>query len=142
MPPELLSLGVGAFSGFLFKYLAVQAQDRKDTLDLLLKKTAALDDSADKAAKRDSSNNGKWIRRFLVIAFVCGLILFPFILTLIHGNTIVEQQTPNRTILGLFNWGGVMKYYSLQGFLISQQIRCGMLAIIGYYFGNSSAQKD
>ncbi len=142
MPPELLSMGIGAFTGFLFKYLAVQSQDRKDTLDLLLKKTAALDESANQASKRSSDSAGRWIRRFLVVSLMCGLIFFPMILTLLHEHTIVEIESPKKTLLGLFNWGGVTKYYSLDGFLVSQTLRCSILALISYYFGNASAQKD
>jgi len=138
---EIISLLGGGFAGFVFKYWAQQASDRQQITELLIKRQQADSESADKASKRDQSESGKWIRRFLVISVMSGIILFPFLLTLLHEPTIVSETTPVRSFLGLFEWGGREKFYELYGYFISPEMRTAVLGIIGYYFGNASATR-
>lgn len=139
--PELLSLLGGGLAGFVFKHWAQQAADRQQITELLIKQQQSNDASADKASKRDQSESGKWIRRFLVVSVMAGIILFPFLLTLLHEPTVVSETTPVRSFLGLFEWGGREKFYELYGYFISPEMRTAVLGIIGYYFGNSSATR-
>jgi hypothetical protein len=139
--PELLSLLGGGLAGFVFKHWAQQASDRQQITELLIKKQDAADASSDKASKRDQSEGGKWIRRFLAVAVMSGIILFPFLLTLLHEPTVVSETTPVRSFLGLFEWGGREKFFELYGYYLSPEIRTAVLGIIGYYFGNASATR-
>lgn len=139
---ELFSLLGGAFSGFLFKYLSQKSADQQALFEMLLKQKQVEDDSRDRAAKRDSSAAGQWVRRFLVVSLVFGIIVAPFILTLLGQNTIVEVTTPKKTFLGLFDWGGVTQFFSLNGYLITQELRSAVLATVGYYMGNATAKRD
>lgn len=140
--PELISMGLGAGSGFLFKYLAVQEQNRTNLFNRLLENRKSGDDSMDRAKERDSSASGQWIRRFLIVSLVFGIIIAPFLLTIINEPTIVEVDSPKRSLLGLFEWGGVKHFYELHGYLITQELRCAVLAAVMYYFGNASAKSD
>ena len=94
--PELLNLGIGLLSGFLFKYWAQQAADRAQMVELLIKKQVMRDDSADKAAARVSIDAGKIVRRFIVVSVLFGVILAPFILALLDKPIVVQEITPEK----------------------------------------------
>ena len=140
--PELISMGLGAASGFLFKYISIKEQNRQNIFNSLLKNRESVDNSMDKASKRDNSKSGQWIRRFLIVSLVFGIIIAPFILTIVNEPTIVEVVSPQRTFFGLFDWGGVKHFYELNGYLITQELRCAVLAAVMYYFGNASAKSE
>lgn len=140
MTEALLSLIGGTVTGFVFKYISIQAQNRKEMFESVLRKIKAVDDSADKAKQRDDSESGKKVRRFIVISLMSGLILIPALLTVFGLPTIVEVDTPARSFFGLFEWGGRKEFYVINGYLITTEIKYCILGSIGYYMGNGSAK--
>lgn len=142
IPTEAISLGLGAASGFIFKYLAVQAQDRADQFNRMMQSIDKADNSADLASKRvPNDKNGNIIRRIIVLSVLVGVILCPFILTLIDKTTVVEMTTPVHSFFGLFTWGGNTEFVELPSYLLSKELYQGLLYILGFYFGNGAAKK-
>jgi len=143
IPMEVFTLLGGAASGFIFKMLAQQAADRQAQHEMWMKSIKVIDESADAAAKRVPNDAaGNWIRRLIVISVLFGVILAPFVLSLIGKPTIVEINIPVKSwLFGLFSSGGGVRFYEFFGYLISPEIRNSLLAIIGYYFGQASAKR-
>lgn len=139
---EIASLIGGALSGFIFKMMAQNAADRQAQFTMMLQSIKAQDDSADAAAKRVPNDKaGNWIRRVIVLAILFGVILAPFILTLINKSTIVEVSSPTHSLFGIFTWGGKTRFFELKGYLLVPEIRSALLIILGFYFGQSTAKR-
>jgi hypothetical protein len=139
---ELLSLFTGALAGFVFKFMAQRAADRQAQFEMFIKTIQEKDVSADKAAARSNDAAGQWARRLIVIAILFGVILAPFIMTLIGKPVSVEVQTPVKEhLFGLFSTGGKTVYYELQSYLLIPEVRQALMAIVGFYFGQGAAKK-
>lgn len=139
--PEILSMVGGAFTGFLFKYMAQAQADRQQQFDNLVKAQQVDDDSADRAAQRANSDSGNWIRRIIVLTILFGVITAPFILALMNKPVAVQVDTPIRTLFGI-QYGGHPKFYQLSSYLIIPEVRQALLALIGFYFGQSTAKRS
>ena len=98
-------------------------------------------ESADAAAARVPVEVGKWVRRMIVVCVLFGVILAPFLLSLMGQSTIVEiQETGGTFLFGLFGGGTETKFVELDGYLMVPEVRQTLTAIIGFYFGNASAK--
>lgn len=120
MPTDLIIMGVSTLSGFFLKYLANQ---QENTYRLLSKR----DDSSDRA----SSRGGVWIRRFIVVVMMS---IFTFII--IAPAFIPELKTVIVDKGWLFT-----TTTEINGIMYDETTRQILVAIIGYYFGHSSASK-
>jgi len=141
--PELASLALGSLGGFILKYLSIRAQDEKDKFDRMMQSIDKADQSANLASQRvPNDRNGNIIRRIIVLCVLFGVILGPFILSIMGKTTIVEVVTPVREYLfGLLTLGGHTKFYELPSYLISETTKQGLLFILGFYFGNGAAKR-
>ena len=77
MPIELITMIGGSITGFIFRYLAERAKERARIFEMAMGRKKAEDDSADKAAKRVPIDVGKWVRRFIVVCVLFGVIIAP-----------------------------------------------------------------
>lgn len=120
MSVELLTMGGSAILGWLLKYMSNQ---QENTFKLLQK-----DEESRQAA---SQRGGVWIRRFIVVVMMA---LFAFIIiapAFIPGlNTVVVDKG--------WLWTSTIE---VKGIMYDETTRQIMLAIIGYYFGTSSASR-
>lgn len=138
IPPELLTMGFGAVTGFLFKFIAERAKNREQQFKMMLQSRELAIQEADAASKRDGEG-GRWVRRFIVISTLFGVILAPFILALFDYPIFMQITEQKRGFLwGLFGGGSQTKFVELGGYLIIPEVRQTLTAIIGYYFGQSS----
>ena len=142
LSPEVISLVAGGAAGFIFKMMAQNAADRQQTTELLIKRQQAADESSDKAVQRAPGKAGEWTRRLIIIAILFGVILAPFVLSLLGKPVVVEVQTAVKSFLGIFNWGGNTRFYELSSYILIPEMRTALLAIIGFYFGNSAAKRS
>lgn len=135
MPIELISLITGNVSGFVFKLIASQAEAAQRMAEANMKTQEAADASADKAAAR-GGEGGAWVRRFIVIMVLTGVIIFPFLMGLIGGNVTIEGDAPSglMAMLGLATKEMITVSNS---YLMTSEIRSSVLAIVGFYFGSS-----
>lgn len=142
MTLELLTMLFGSVTGFIFRYMAERAKEKADFYQAALKMKAAEDDSSDRAAQREPTDVGKWVRRIIVVSVLFGVILAPFILSLIGLSTIVQVETENPSwFFGMFGGGTEISFIELKGYLMSQEVRQTLTAIVGFYFGNASAAR-
>jgi hypothetical protein len=142
MTLELITMFGGAITGFIFRYMAERAKEKADLIKLALDLKKASDDSADRAAKRIPIDVGKWIRRVIVCCVLFGVILAPFLLSLMGLSTIVQVETTNPTWgFGLFGGGSEIFFVELKGYLMMPEVRQSLTAIVGFYFGNAAAAR-
>jgi mannose/fructose/N-acetylgalactosamine-specific phosphotransferase system component IIC len=131
----------GGITGFIFRYLAERAKERADFYKMAIGMKEAQDTSADKAAERVSVDAGKWVRRAIVVCILFGVILAPFILSLLGQSTIVQVETQSpEWFFGLFGGGTDVVFVELKGYLMIPEVRQTLTAIVGFYFGNASAR--
>ena len=129
MTTELIAMLGGSASGFIFKLIGQLVANQQNTVDSMLKKQAAADESHQKAATR----GGEWVRRVIVCTVLFAVVIAPFILA--HSPEGVTVGQESKGFFGLF--AGV-KYQTLNGYLILPEIRQTVLAIVGFYFGSST----
>ena len=140
MPIELITMAAGGLTGFIFRYMAERAKERAELWKFAINQKKAEDDSADKAAKRVPVDVGKWVRRAIVVCILFGVVLAPFILSLLGQSTIVEVETTgDEWLWGLFGGGRETIFVELEGYLMVPEVRQTLSAIVGFYFGNASA---
>tara|TARA_R110002012_G_scaffold253662_2_gene432712 strand:+ start:327 stop:728 length:402 start_codon:yes stop_codon:yes gene_type:complete len=132
MTLELLSMLGGGVAGFLMRFLAAQSEAQSAALKRMIDAQSAADDSADRAAAR---SGGVWIRRAIVAAILFAVVIAPFILSFLEVPVVVETDGPWWDILDVF--GG---WETVQGFILLPEVRQGMLAILGFYFGSSQVK--
>ena len=140
MPIELITMAAGGLTGFIFRYMAERAKERAELWKFAIDQKKAEDDSADRAAKRVPVDVGKWVRRAIVVCILFGVVMAPFILSLLGHSTIVEVETTgNEWLWGLFGGGSETAFVELEGYLMVPEVRQTLSAIVGFYFGNASA---
>jgi hypothetical protein len=137
---ELVTMIGGTIVGFIFRYMAERAKERHEIFKSAIAWKKAEDESADKASERVPIDAGKWVRRAIVMSILFGVILAPFILSLLGYNTVVEVETTNpEWLFGLFGGGTETLFVQLDGYLMVPEVRQTLTAIVGFYFGNASA---
>ena len=139
MPMELITMIGGSITGFIFRYLAERAKERSEFYKMAIGMNKADDDSADRAVKRVPVDVGKWVRRLIVCCILFGVILAPFILSLLGLSTIVQVEETKGAFLGLFGGGTEIVFVELKGYLMVPEVRQTLTAIVGFYFGNATA---
>lgn len=140
IPLELVTMLGGSLTGFVFRYMAERAKDRQQQFNMMMGRHKAEEDSRDAAIKRISADAGKWVRRAIVVSVLFGVILAPFILSILGYSTIVEIEQEKSTFLfGLFGGGVEKSFVELNGYLIIPEVRQTLSAIVGFYFGSATA---
>lgn len=141
IPPELISMGFGAASGFLFKYMAQRAKERADLFKERMAAHEAKEKSHDAAAERVSIDGGKVVRRIIVISILFGVIIAPFFLALVDEPLYMQiTETKPSFLFGLFGGGTENYFVRLDGFPMIPEVRQTLTAIVGFYFGSSAAK--
>lgn len=132
MTDELLGLGAGSTMGYVFKFMATMQQQQAATVENLIKKQNAADESADKAAKR--SNDGVWVRRGIVGVILFAVVIVPFIMAFQEAGLTIGVE---KDFFGFFK---TESYKELSGMVILPEVRVALLSIIGFYFGSSQVK--
>lgn len=130
MTIELVSMLGGGVAGFIFRFLAMQAESQQKAMEMLLKKQTVADDSSDRAAKRGSHVG----RRVLVFTVLWVLAVAPFIGAVVGIPTWVEHERAPWDFLGVFTGG----WHELKGIVILPELRAALLAAVGFYLGGSA----
>ena len=129
MTPELVAMLGGGASGFIFKLIGQLISNQAAVTNAMIQKQKAADESHQKAAAR----GGEWVRRVIVCTVLFAVVVAPFLLAHSPEGVTVGQETSH--FIGLFNG---IKYQTLNGYLILQEVRQTVLAIVGFYFGSST----
>tara|TARA_S200002703_G_scaffold100894_2_gene87271 strand:+ start:28044 stop:28469 length:426 start_codon:yes stop_codon:yes gene_type:complete len=141
MPVEILAMLGGSLSGFIMKLIASQAQAQQNQLEMMLKKQAVADDSADRAAKRDG-RAGQVVRRTIALCTLFAVIFAPFIMAFFNEPITIEANKSGG-LFGLLFGNFFSKdngWIELNGYVLLPEVRQTMLALVGFYFGSSQVK--
>ena len=134
MSTELLAMLGGGASGFIFKLIGTMVSNQAAMTENLIKRSQAHTASADAADKRGGPG-GAWVRRFIVIVVLFGVVVAPFLLA--HSGDGVTVATEYS------KWFGFVKgvsYETLHGYVILPEIRTSIITIVSFYFGSSTVK--
>jgi len=138
MTLELLSLLGGGVAGFVFRMIASQAEANQRLLEGQIRRVTELTPISDDSADRAAARGGIWMRRFIVLSVMMAVVFLPFILALMDKPVFVEQGAKEWwDFLGLFSGG----FTKVAGFLILEEVRTSLMAIVGFYFGQATVNK-
>lgn len=134
MSIELLAMLGGGVSGFLMKLIASQAEAQQRQVDMMIRKQEVADASAEKAAAR----GGVLVRRVIAFTILFAMIVAPFIVAFFDIPVTVIDEARG----GLLGFLGFTKplVTEMQGFVLLPEVRQGMLALLGFYFGSSQVR--
>lgn len=134
MTTELVAMLGGGASGFIFKLIGTLVNAQASNVDNLIKKSQAYTESANAADKRGGAG-GAWVRRFIVVVVLFGVVVAPFLLA--HsgdGVTVASEYS---------KWFGFItgtSYETLHGYVILPEIRTSIITIVSFYFGSSTVK--
>ena len=130
---EIISL----IAGFVFQFIANQQKAQADALLATIKRDQAYSEIADKAAAR----GGIWLRRFIVGSLLLSFVYFPFLSAWASLPVVVEvKSTIGGYLFGLIPERVIVDFVPIQGFLMQDDTKEMMRAIIFFYFGKSGAK--
>lgn len=139
MTTELISLFGGAITGFIFRIIALKAEESKNRFDRMMAAIDKKDKSADLAEKRDG-DFGKVIRRFIVVSVIFSIVISPFVMALLGIPTYLEvSYQDGGSLFGLIADKTKTAFVEISGNLITTEIRQCLIAITGFYFGSAAA---
>jgi len=136
MSSELIAMLGGGVTGFVMKLISAQMGIQAKALDSMINRQKLADDSADRAAKR-GGDGGAWIRRLIAICILFSMIFAPFVMAFFDIPITVEKAKGG--ILSFLGFG-LNGWKNLEGFVLLPEVRQGMLAILGFYFGSSQVK--
>ena len=101
----------------------------------MIRKQEVADASADKAVNR----GGVWVRRFITIVILFAVVVAPFIMAFTgQGVSVLEEGSKGLLgFLGSVIGIGGSKWETIHGFVLLPEVRQGLLAVLGFYFGSS-----
>lgn len=138
MSIELLAMLGGGVSGFIMKLIASQAESQARHLDAMIRKQEGADVSADKASAR----GGVWVRRGITVVILFAVVIAPFVIAFTGQGVSVSKEGASG-LLGFL--GGLIGitgsgWETVHGFVLLPEVRQGLLAILGFYFGSSQVK--
>ena len=136
MSSELIAMLGGGITGFVMKLISAQMSIQARAIDNMINRQKLADDSADRAAKR-IGDGGAWIRRMIAICILFSMVFAPFIMAFFDIPVTVEKTKGG--ILSFLGFG-LNGWKNLEGFVLLPEVRQGMLAILGFYFGSSQVK--
>lgn len=135
MSIELLAMLGGGVSGFLMKLIASQFEAQQRHVELMIRKQEVADVSADKAAAR----GGVFVRRAIAFTILFAMVIAPFIVAFFPEIKVTIIEEARGGILGFLGFTKPL-VTELQGFVLLPEVRQGMLALLGFYFGSSQVK--
>ena len=136
MSGELVAMLGGGVTGFVMKLISAQMNIQANAIQSMIKKQGIVDDSADRAAQR-SGESGAWVRKLIAMCILFSVVFAPFVMAFFDIPVTVESAKNGiLKFLGI----GSDKWQSLEGFVLLPEVRQGMLALLGFYFGSSQVK--
>jgi len=133
-------MGVSSILGFVFRFMAESRKAKDDTFKRLIGAQKSATESANAAAERGGAG-GFWVRRFLVISIVLGVIGFPFLASFFNVPTFVEVSQNSRDFLfGLVGGNTATSFEQIDGYLLVKENRTVLLALSSFYFGQAAGR--
>ena len=139
MPLELISMGLSAGLGFLFKLIATNQEAKREQFNMLIKREQVAEESR-QSARQMQNPAAAYIRRFIVItmmSILAFIVVAPAIDPTLTTNIITEIENPG--FLGI-GGGKEIVIAMVSGIMYDETIRSILASIIGYYFGTSTVR--
>ena len=133
MSIDLISLLGGSLAGFVMRFIAAQSEAQARAFDRMITSQSKADESAELARRHDP---GSWVRRVIALVILFAVVVAPFILALLEVPVAVETEQAWWDIFGLFG----TSWECVSGFILLPEVRQGMVALIGFYFGSSQVR--
>lgn len=131
---------VAGLGGWIFKYLANQQQMIITMSELKVKEIEASTEAANQADRR-GGESGPWVRRFIVVMIFSTLCGGALLAAFMNWETTYIYTTEVKTrLFGLFQTGGKVKELTVEGFVLTPEMRRVMIDIVFFYFGVSTAK--
>ncbi len=138
---ELLTTVGGSLVGFVMKLMAIRSQQQNDMMLKALELDQQANNSANDAAARVSGSAGKFVRRAIVLAILFAVVFIPLLAPMWGLPVVVEGEQPGKTVLwGLISEPATKIFTEINGVLLIPELRQVLLAIVGFYFGTSTAR--
>ena len=81
------------------KHVQVAPQETQiETYEMILKDKQFSEESANNAVERVPIEAGKWVRRLIVVSVLFGVILAPFVTTLMDHPIVVEEMVTKKIL--------------------------------------------
>lgn len=141
IPVELITMFGGSIVGFVFKMMAEKEKLRAAQFDRMMQAVDKADQSFDRAVERVPISAGKMVRRTIVLCVLFGVILAPFIMALLSLPVVIQlsEERPEY-LFGLFGGGVHSQFVEVRGYLLIEEVRQTLTAIIGFYFGQAAGR--
>jgi hypothetical protein len=141
IPLEIITMAGGSLVGFVFRYMAERAKDRQEQFKMYMQASDQYEKSKKEASQREKNDYGRWVRRLIVVSLLFGVIIAPFILTILGKSSIVEVDIVKPSyFFGMFGGGTEKAFVELSSYFVTPEIRQSLLAVVGYYFGSATAR--
>lgn len=121
---EIITAVTGLIGGGLFRLLGEyqKAQTQAFERAMKLHEVQRIDaktysDLNDAAAKRGAD----WVRNLLVLLTVIAVVVIPFVVFCMKGQTVYPVEIPPKSFLG-FTWGGGLKFEAINGYLLTPEM--------------------
>ena len=140
IPTEILTLFGGSITGFIFKFMSERSKDNQKGFEMLMKKNEFMEQTRNAAANRAQGSAGQWVRRVIVLSVLFGVILAPFLATILSIPVVLEVDIQKPIFFGLFGTRPDKMFVESIGYVLIPEIRQALTAIIGFYFGQSTVK--
>lgn len=138
---ELITMLGGSLTGFIFKFMAERSKEKDAQFTRMMSAIDKSEAGHNAAVERVSVDAGKIIRRIIVISILFAVILAPFIMALLDHPVIVQETIQKPTyFFGLFGGGTQSHFIELKGYLMVEEVRQTLTALVGFYFGTAAAK--
>ena len=138
---ELLTTLGGSIAGYVMKLMAIRSQQQHDLLMAALKRDEMAEASRNAAADRVGVNAGKFVRRAIVLSILFGVVFLPMLAPMWGMPVVVEGEQAGRSwLFGLIQAPATKIFTEIHGVLLLPELRQVLLAIVGFYFGSSTAR--
>ena len=136
MSGELVAMLGGGVTGFVMKLISAQMNIQANAIKSMIQKQEVADNSADRAAQR-SDEGEAWVRKLIAMCILFSVVFAPFVMAFFDIPVTIEANK-----LGVFKFLGIGadKWKHLEGFVLLPEVRQGMLALLGFYFGSSQVK--
>ena len=93
------------------------------------------------SAREMQSTNTSWTRRFITMAFI-GMAYFILLAPLLNLPTVVPVEVTTGFKFLFFDFTNtVTEYVTLEGMVTPDYLPHAIMAVVGFYFGNSTAKR-
>jgi uncharacterized membrane protein YfcA len=135
-PIEAITMILSTVGGAVMKMWSQAQSDKAEQQKALLQRFSASEDTVENARKYQNPN-AQWIRRFLVMSFMC-MAMFILLAPMWGLDTVVPVEvTSGFKFLFLDFTNTVTEWVSLEGMVTPEWLPHAIMAVVGMYFGQS-----